>query len=258
LGKLKDELKNILETKPKIDYITISGSGEPTLHKGLDEIIDLIKKISKNRYPVCVITNSSLLHRKDVRDELKKADLVIPSLDVCNEKIFRKINHPCRAVLFGRLIRGLIQFREEYKGKIWLEIMLIKGINDKEEFAYEFKKIISQINPDKVQLNLPTRPTPSCRNNLLPNQSAVRQFKKILDENCEIIGFVRKKAKSKKKKIKDSLIINSLKRRPQNVQELAFSLRLNLKAVKRCLVRLSREGKVTEVVKERKRYFLVK
>jgi wyosine [tRNA(Phe)-imidazoG37] synthetase (radical SAM superfamily) len=258
LGKLREQLMRILKNSPKIDYITISGSGEPTLHKGLDRIIEVIKRISKNKYPVCVITNSSLLYRREVRNELKSADLVIPSLDAPNQDIFTKINCPYLGISFNKVLKGLLSFREEYKGKIWLEIMVVKDINDKKELAYEFKRIISQINPDKVQLNTPTRPTPLYRGELLPSPEVIKEFKTILGRNCEIISFSRKKVKGKHKEIDMGSIIHSLRRRPQSIEELASSLGVDMAMLKRYVRKLISQRKLYEVIKEKRRYLLVK
>ncbi|MCM8823476.1 MAG: radical SAM protein [Candidatus Omnitrophica bacterium] len=187
MKKFRKELNEILRSDCLIDYITISGKGEPTLHKNLDTIIKTIKKIANYNYPVCVITNSSLLYRKDVRRELKDADLVIPSLDAPNEDIFRKIDSPHNFVSYAKLLEGLIAFRREFKGKIWLEIMLVKGINDSEECAKDFKKIIKRLNPDKVQINLPVRTSPLTQKSLIPPSATVKRFCKIIDDNVEVV-----------------------------------------------------------------------
>jgi GTP-binding protein len=160
LVELKRQLKQLLLSKPHIDYVTISGSGEPTLHKNLDKVIAVINSVTKHKYPICVITNGSLLYDKQVRKELLKADMVMPSLDGCDEKTFTAIDMPEKSLKFNMVVDGLIQFRREYKGEYWLEIMLIKGINDNKVSFLKFKKLVEAIKPDKVQINLPARPAP--------------------------------------------------------------------------------------------------
>ena len=148
-----DELKDYLDThkSKKIDYITFSGSGEPTLNSKLGYIIDEIRKITN--IPIAVITNSSLIEFKEVRDELAKADLVIPSLDAVTEKIFKKIDIPDKSIKIENIIDGLIKFSKEYSGKIWLEILIIKDYNDTIEEFKKFVEVIKLINPTKVQIN---------------------------------------------------------------------------------------------------------
>ncbi|MBD3265020.1 MAG: radical SAM protein, partial [Candidatus Omnitrophica bacterium] len=191
ISKFRKELKEKLKKINSLDYITVSGSGEPTLHKDLDRIIKEIKKISRNKYPVCVITNSSLLYRKTVRRELMAADLIIPSLDAPDPKLFRKINRPARRISFDKIIKGILKLREEFKGRIWLEIMLIKGVNDSISCANSFKEIIRLMRPDKVQINLPVRPNQL--RNPLPPPRIVNQFKNIISEDVktEVVSYLR-------------------------------------------------------------------
>jgi len=186
LPRLIEELKKVIKRNPKIDYITLSGSGEPTLHKNLDKIISAIKKSTGRRYPVCVITNSSLLYRKSVRRELKKADLIVPSLDAASAKTFYKINHPHKGITFKKIISGLMALRKEFKGKIWLEIMVVAGINDSRDEARKFKAVIRKIKPDKVQLNLPVRP--AGQKMKLPSSKRIDLIKKIMNFNVEVVS----------------------------------------------------------------------
>ncbi|MCD6227858.1 MAG: radical SAM protein [Candidatus Omnitrophica bacterium] len=258
LERVREELENILKNKVKINYITISGSGEPTLLKNLDKLIRLVGKTCKHKYPICVITNSSLLYRKDVRNQLKETNLVIPSLDAPNQEIFQKINRPHSLITLDKVVKGLIEFRKEYKGKIWLEIMLVKGINDKEEFAYQFKKKIYKINPDRVQINTPIRAIPYLRKSLLPSPEVIYQFKKILGRNCQVVNFRKVKVRKVKTFIDKNLVFASLKRRPQSIEELSISLGVELGAIEKCVRSLIKDEKLREVVEENRRYLVIK
>ena len=190
--ELKKELTKIVNRNPKIDYISISGSGEPTLHKGLDKIIDTIRETTNNKYRVCVITNSSLLYKKEVRKELEKADLIIPSLDAATEESFSRIDKPHKQITLKKIVDGLINLRKEFKGKIWLEIMILGGINDSLKEAGIFKKLVAKIKPDKVQLNLPIRPAGASI--ALPDYERVKKIKKIIGKKCEIVSSFYKEA----------------------------------------------------------------
>jgi len=222
MASFKRQLEEIIRKKPRIDYISISGSGEPTLHKKLDLIIDTIKTITKNKYPVVVITNSSLLYDKEVRHELLSADLIVPSLDGATKKSFIKIDKPQKSITFEKTINGLIDLRKEFKGKIWLEIMLIGGINDSLSEARKFKALIKKINPDKVQLNLPVRP--SGAKITFPDFARVKAIKKIIGTRAEIVSLFYKQAQKKFSQSIEQDIIKYLKIRPATLTDLAKSL----------------------------------
>lgn len=138
------------------DVITIVGEGEPTLYSRLGELIVEIKKRSKK--PVAVITNGALLYDKNVRSELMKADIVLPSLDSYNEEMFKRIDRPYGRIKFDEVWEGLVDFTNEYKGQIYMEIMLMNGVNDDEESLLEFKKLLEQIKYDRLYINTPVRP----------------------------------------------------------------------------------------------------
>ena len=138
------------------DVITIVGEGEPTLYSRLGELIVEIKKRSKK--PVAVITNGALLYDKNVRSELMNADIVLPSLDSYNEEMFKRIDRPYGRIKFNEVWEGLVDFTNEYKGQIYMEIMLMNGVNDDEESLLEFKKLLGQIKYDRLYINTPVRP----------------------------------------------------------------------------------------------------
>ncbi len=154
-----NEIKSVIEDKnsgSKIDYITFAGEGEPTLCKSLGYYIDYVKTNCK--IPVAVLTNSSLLFRPDVREELLKADLIMPSLDAGTEVVFKKINRPHRSLTLEKIVDGIEVFRKEYEGIIWLEIMLVSGINDSKNEFSAINKHVQRIKPNKIFLNIPIRP----------------------------------------------------------------------------------------------------
>jgi wyosine [tRNA(Phe)-imidazoG37] synthetase (radical SAM superfamily) len=254
LKKFKEELKRIVKRTPKIDYITISGSGEPTLHKNLDKIISIIKNITANKYSVCVITNSSLMYRDDVRKELMNADLIIPSLDAAAPQTFYRIDKPHRNVSLEKIIEGLIKLRKEFKGKIWLEIMLVGSLNDTLREARKFKKIIQRINPDKIQLNIPVRP-PGVKI-ALPGIKQVKDIKKIIGAKAEIVSFVPKKKQERVSKNIKKEILNFLKRRPANLEDLEKSLGLDARDISGYLRELLDKGTIRERTYKGKNYFV--
>ncbi len=160
------EVEQVLAAhKPgEIDWVTFVGSGEPTLHVGMGWLIQKVKELtdtstgSAHRLPVAVITNGALLYLPEVREELAAADAVLPSLDAGNARLYRKINRPHPDITFERLVDGLVAFRKEYQGLLWVEVMLVQGLNDSEEALREIVAVLERIQPDEVHINLPTRP----------------------------------------------------------------------------------------------------
>ena len=139
-----------------VDYVTFVGDGEPTLCQDLGWLIKQTKE--RLQLPTAVITNGSLLFREDVRQELKDANVIMPTLDAGNEKSFRAVNRPHRSIAFDTMLQGLIDFRHEYRGQIWLEIMLVKGVNDTKEELLSIKSAVDAIAPDRVYVVSPIRP----------------------------------------------------------------------------------------------------
>ncbi|MBN2592922.1 MAG: radical SAM protein [Sedimentisphaerales bacterium] len=179
------ELREALAEGLEADYITLAGSGEPTLNSRLGELIDGIKKLTD--IPVAILTNGTLLYREDVRADCVKADVVMPSLDAGDEQTFQKINRPNGIISIKKLISGLCTFRKEFMGQLWLEVFFIEGINTDAEHIAKIKKTIELINPDKVHLNTAVRPT------AVPNISrlSAEKLQEIayqLGPKCEVVA----------------------------------------------------------------------
>jgi len=181
------ELNSWLQNNPQeaktLNYITISGSGEPLLNIRIGDLIACIKQITA--IPVAIITNASLLNDISVRKDILSADLIVPSLDAVVEEVFKEINRPVADLHVQEIIEGLVALRKEFRGKIWLEVMLLKGINDDLRYIKKLKDVIERINPDKVQLNSPVRAT-SERGVLPVDKKKLEKIKAILGEKCEI------------------------------------------------------------------------
>ena len=139
-----------------LDYITFSGSGEPTLHSQIGHIIGKVKKMTS--IPVAVITNGSLLFMDEVKGDLGQADLLVPSLDAVSRTVYETINRPEPSLEIERVIQGLIDFREQFRGQIWLEILYCRGVNDDHSEVVKMKEVLDQINPERIQLNTVYRP----------------------------------------------------------------------------------------------------
>lgn len=150
------ELKDKLDSGIICDYISLAGSGEPTLHSGIGALIEKIKAITN--IPVVVITNGSLFCLPEVRQSLMKADIIIPSLDAGNQQLFQYVNRPHEDISFDGMVQGLIDFSRQFKGRIWLEVLLISGITAMIPEVKEIASLAEIIGVEKVQLNTVSRP----------------------------------------------------------------------------------------------------
>jgi len=154
LTEVEDALKS--HQPGEIDWITFVGSGETTLYTSLGWLIQEVKKLTS--LPVAVITNGSLLHKREIRQDLSTADAVLPSLDAGTPDLYRRINRPYPTLSFESFIDGLIAFSEEYQGNLWVEVMLVKDLNDTEEELNKIATALERINPDEIHIMQPTRP----------------------------------------------------------------------------------------------------
>jgi len=152
LSRLVQELEQVRDVPA--DYATFSGVGEPTLASNLGQAIKTVKQTLA--LPVAVLTNSSLMPREDVRQELAWADVVVAKLDAPSEELFHVINRPAISYSFGEILQGIMRFRSEYRGKLALQIMFIEANKD---YALEMARIAEWLSPDEVQLNTPLRPS---------------------------------------------------------------------------------------------------
>ena len=184
LGEFKSWLQQNPQTAGELDFVTLSGLGEPTLNINIGYLIGQLRKLSNAH--IAVITNSTLLKDPQVRLEILTADLIVPSLDAIRQDVFEKIDRPASGIKTDEIIEGLVALRREFRGKIWLEIMLIDGFNDTLPQIKEFREIIERINPDKVQLNSPVRSTAES-NILAVDKNKLEKFKDILGAKTEIV-----------------------------------------------------------------------
>ena len=232
------ELKSALSEGLTADYITIAGSGEPTLNSRLGELIDGIKKLTD--IPVTILTNGTLLYRKDVRDDCLKADVVMPSLDAGDEQTFQKINRPNGVINIEKLISGLCEFRKEFTGRIWLEVFFVEGINTADEQIAKIKDVIELINPDKVHLNTAVRPTADLKITRLSAEK-LRQIADRLGPKSEVVAEFSPACSGvlSESKIEDvpghhsvanrktQALLSMLKRRPCSLNDICSGLGIN-------------------------------
>lgn len=245
-----EQLRSKLDSKP--DYITLSGSGEPTLYSRLEELIIKIKEITD--IPVAVLTNGSLLWMPEVRSALKTADLVVPSLDAGSSHIFQYVNRPVRGVTFDKMLEGLIKFRDEYKGKYWLEVFLLAGVTTPEMEIDRLKTCISSIHPDKVQVNTVTRPPAES----FAEPVILKQLQTITEKlynKAEIIADYNAVHKQRDFSACREDVLMLLQRRPCSVDDIAAGLGIHQNEVVKYIEELFSESKIETKPQNQRLYY---
>jgi wyosine [tRNA(Phe)-imidazoG37] synthetase (radical SAM superfamily) len=223
------QVREALDRSPHIDHITFSGSGEPTLNTAIGRLIRRIRAMTD--IPIVVLTNSSLLTRRSVREEISAADIVVPSLDAARAVSFRRVNRPLPALRVGTIIQALERFRRQFRGSLWLEVMLVRGINDSPSDIRALKKAIAGIKPDKVQLNTVVRP-PAEKEARPLSRRKLEAIRKELGEKAEIIADFRGRTLSPAGPDLKEAVLAIVQRRPVTFSDIAASLSRDKRAVR--------------------------
>ncbi|MHB9027276.1 MAG: radical SAM protein [Candidatus Latescibacterota bacterium] len=240
VAEILAEIREYLAHNPRPDWLTFSGSGEPTLHSGLGVLIHEAKNLTDT--PVCVITNGTTLMDPTVRRDLMEADAVMPSLDSAREESFRAVCRPEPTLRVAEIIQGLADFRREYRGKIWLEILLVAGVNDSPEDLESLREAVTLIQPDSIQLNTVVRPPADSAAKPLTRER-MEEIRAFFGPKAEVIAsFTKEKTEEGQKTPED--ILEYLKRRPGSAEDLSTALGMNVAEVERLLREQEAEGKV--------------
>lgn len=248
---VKEELTHYFSHNPRPDYVTFSGSGEPTLNSRIGDVVHFIKSQTSD-IPIAVLTNGTLLFQKQACEDIRDATVVIPSLDAATERVFRKINRPHPQLKIDTIIRGLVQFRKDYSGQMWLEVFIVPGLNDTDQELTALKRAIEEIEPDRIQLNTLDRP------GTVPTIHAAtwKELEHVLDflkfGNAEIIA----KAQERKELLSyrtdvESAILETIERRPCTLQDLSQFLGLHANELNKYLDVLEADKKIKAVKQER-------
>jgi len=246
------EIEEVLREGKRIDYITFSGSGEPTLNSEIRRMISRIKELTS--IPLAILTNGTLLYRPRIREDLMEADLVIPSLDTVTQEIFEMVNRPHPSLKIEKVITGIDSFSQEFNGKVWLEIMVVKGINDSLEEIEKAAQVIKQMNLEKIQLNTVVRPPAEEFARPLTAED-LKNIKTVLGKKCEIIAeFKRATQKAYKRDVEKS-ILSMVKRRPVTLVDISHSLGLHRNEIIKYVETLEKKHQVKTEVHSGERYY---
>ena len=236
------EVKKALDKKKRIDYITFSGSGEPTLNSDIGNLIREIKALTS--IPVAVLTNGTMLFIEDVQRDLLEADIVLPSLDAVSQRMFRNINRPHDSLKIEVIVTGMKNFRKIYNGQIWLEIMLIKNFNDNSDELSRIKNAVSKIQPHRVYLNTVVRPPSEIYAKPLSSDEMI-SVKIFLDNNCEVIAEFHGQPVGEANNVEDA-IIEMAKRRPLTIFDIANVLGISESNAEKFVAKLGAKNGIKE------------
>jgi len=239
LEEVLAELKDKLCCRP--DYITLSGSGEPTLYSRMDELIERVRSMTDT--PVAVLTNGSLLWQEDVCAQVMAADLVIPSLDAGGMVMFATVNRPHQDITFEKLLNGLVEFRERFTGRFWLEVFLLAGYTADASEVRDIARYVDLIRPDRVQLNTVARP-PAEAFALPVAQKRLLEYASMFTPHAEIITDFRKIHDQGEFEATRKEVIDLLRRRPCSIEDLANGLGIHRNEVAKYVEELRDRGLV--------------
>jgi wyosine [tRNA(Phe)-imidazoG37] synthetase (radical SAM superfamily) len=239
------ELKDWLETSGEADYITLSGSGEPTLHSRFGEVLEFVHRNS--RIPALLLTNGTMLYLPQVRKAASHASIVKVSLSAWDDASYRLVNRPHPELRFEDLVEGEKTFRKEFKGELFLEVFLIKGINAAPEDVKKIAALAKDIGPDRVQMNTAVRP-PAEVSALPLAREEMAALSTLFDPPAEIIAEFSPRPGSPVQANQEA-ILSMLKRRPCTAEQIAEAFGMHINEVSKYL------GKLTgnqEVISERR------
>jgi wyosine [tRNA(Phe)-imidazoG37] synthetase (radical SAM superfamily) len=241
LEAVLDETAQRLAEEVKPDYVTLSGSGEPTLYSRLDELIAGIRRLT--RTPVAVLTNGSLLWIPEVRRGLLEANVVIPSLDAGSEEVFQRVNRPHPDLDFAEVLSGMVSFHEEFGGQIWLEVFLLKRFSADRAQVGRMARLTEQLKPDRIQLNTVLRP-PAEKCALAVDSTTMHSLAAIFGDRAEVISDPPDSEHNSAVEAGEAAIMGLLRRRPCTIQDVSRGLGIPAAEAAKRLDLLERDGEI--------------
>lgn len=258
IDEVISELKDFLSGNPELGHITLSGCGEPTLHSGIGRLIGFLKD-SYPSYRIALLTNGSLLHYREIRDRITRADVILPSLDAVSPGAFKKINRPCCGITPDDIISGIKLLKSESDAGIWLELLIVPGINDTDTELRLLKEAITQIDPHKIHLNTLDRPPADIAVFPASSQKLTSIKEYLLPLEAEIV-----KGASEEEVFKDHSndmghrVLSILKRRPCTVNDLVKVSDMPRNVLVDCLHDLEKSDRIISGSGKRGTFYKIK
>jgi wyosine [tRNA(Phe)-imidazoG37] synthetase (radical SAM superfamily) len=237
---VKKEIENWLDEGGTADYLTLSGSGEPSLHSGFGEILAFIA--GRSEIPSVLLTNATLLHLPEVRDSACNARVVKVSLSAWDQASFELINRPCEGLNFESLVEGQKELRRQFDGDIWMEVVLLDGMNTDEEALKKIAALAEEIGPDKIHLNTAVRPPAEVYAEAVPS-SRLAGYTSFFNPVAEVVAaFSSRQAENTA--VRGEVILATLRRRPCTAEQIADSFGMHLNEVSKYLGHMLHGGKI--------------
>lgn len=246
------ELEAWLEAGGEADYLTFAGCGEPTLNIDLGDAMARARQLTN--IPICLLTNGALLWRKGARDAAMQADLIMPSLDAATEQVFERINHPVKGLALQQVIEGLEETALEFHGEMWLEVMLVEGVNDSNEQLEALARVIRGIAPDQVQINTVVRPAPGTDVKRVDNGTLVRA-RVIFGPSATVISSAWEHDVPEGAAHSEEEVLALVSYRPCTIEDVSHGLGMHPNEAIKYLTHLIAEGKLDREDREGQTFF---
>jgi wyosine [tRNA(Phe)-imidazoG37] synthetase (radical SAM superfamily) len=235
------EIESWLKTDGDADYVTLSGSGEPTLHSRFGEVLQFLKRQS---IPSVLLTNGSMLMLPEVREAAADADIVKVSLSVWDQKSFRWINRPHPNLQFDEIVKSIETFREQFSGKLWVEVFMLLGMNSAPENVGKIASHIKKIRPNRIHLNTPVRP-PAEEFAAIIQPERLLSMTGMFEPRAEVIAEFNANDEKHVAATEDS-VLSLLQRRPCTSGQIASAYGMHITEVSKYLGDLMRAGHIHE------------
>lgn len=251
VAELVDAVAGALQRGPEPDYVTLAGSGEPTLHSKLSEIIRAIRELTDK--PIAVLTNGSLLFEKEVRDACALADVVMPTLAAHDEAGYRRVHRACPELTLERHVSGLKAFRREHETPMWLELFVLEGVNASDADRAAFAALLAEIGPDRIQINTAVRPT-SEPGALSVSAEKLEAWARALGPKAEVIAEVPI-GRAQSSGMTQADVLALCRRRPCTLEQIADALGVHRNEVVKHVTSLLSAKSIRSEWKDGREYF---
>ncbi len=247
-----EQLRTALTGGDRPDSVTLAGSGEPTLHSRIGEVIAAIKQLSD--VPVTILTNGSLFDQPEVRQACAQADRVVPSLDAGSEAVFQRINRPAPGLTLAGHAAGLAAFRGGFNGQLWLEVMLVEGINSTDEEVLEIRSLAERIRPDRIQLNTVVRP-PAEDAAQAVGAERMAEIAAVMGPHTEVIADYQARHVPADVARRREEVLAMLERRPCTLADVAAGLGIHPNEAVKHVTHLLEEGSIARRLRGGQQYY---
>lgn len=247
-----DEIRAFFKNGGNADYVTFSGAGEPTLALNLGEAMEGARKITNKK--IALITNAVLFSDKKVREESAKADVVLPSVDAVSEEVFVKLNRPHKSIGLKKYLEGLRRFTAEFGGRVWVETMIVKGLNDSDKEVLKLKEYLDTLkHVDRIQINTIVRARAEESAGPVDNEK-LQHIKELLGPKAGVIGSFTGGKIDTIDNLHDS-ILSTIRLRPVDIAGLVQVLPAAEKVIRQNLETLVKEGFAEKLMLDGKEFY---